>query len=568
MHLSRQTAAEILFVVIAPVVGFFALHIGLINQDQSVDPWIYTGYGQEFPLLQQLYGWPYYAVRFPVILLNFAVPKGLDPVLGFAIVRYLVFLLCGVPFYLWARYQFGIVYAIAAYLFLFCNPLFPRLLLWDLTPFVSVPMALVGITLWLLPPKSNDINWMLANRVLAGFAFAASVAAHAFTGTAIAVFFVAEAARRLFKREYFGFVLFDVTAPIAGAVICFAIGIAFYFVILGPFDPSVIFTSTLSAIRAGDQYAASHSSEVSTWIWLDTYVFVPFLLVGFIAIGFTRDLLKDNAISRVWWFGFLYCAVYAAYQFLLHRFVLETSVYFFHLSLVVYLLFPVCLYLITRKLAPRGQTIVVSIAIAVLILTPMLVPVVLQGGLMNFEVVSIIGVILAISAVYSIGLVTTTASIVSAYAIALVVAVQILTLSAPEFSGMYSNPSQAEEYDVYRAAVEMVRLFASYASPSHRVKVWYSPEEFSITSIASTVLLDSINKNFEGDGLPAVSDYERSQIGSPELRYIMMLSINSESIAKGKDALIRNGYQFRDVEHGRIGGVSFSADFDLIELTR
>src|SRR4029079_19505230 len=104
MKLSRQANAEILFVLAAPIIGFFVLRISLINQLYFLDPWLYTGYGKEFKLLQQLFGWTYYSVRFPVILLNLAVPKGLDPVLGFALVRYLVFLTGGVPLYLWARH--------------------------------------------------------------------------------------------------------------------------------------------------------------------------------------------------------------------------------------------------------------------------------------------------------------------------------------------------------------------------------------------------------------------------------------------------------------------------------
>ena len=197
MHPSRQAVAEGLFVALAPILGFFALRISLINQDGGLDAWLYTGYGQEFKTLQELFGWTYYAVRFPVILLDLAVPKSLDPVIGFAIVRYVIFLSCAIPLYLWARLNFGVIYAIAAILFLICNPLFPRLLLMDWTVFVSVPMAVAGIALWQLSNKPSAIV-----RGLSGFAFCASVASHAFTGTAIASFFLVEASRRLIKQQY------------------------------------------------------------------------------------------------------------------------------------------------------------------------------------------------------------------------------------------------------------------------------------------------------------------------------------------------------------------------------
>ena len=175
--------------------------------------------------------------------------------------------------------------------------------------------------------------------------------------------------------------------------------------------------------------------------------------------------------------------------------------------------------------------------------------------------------ILIIFAVYGVRLVTKAASVAAVYAVALVCVVQFLALSAPAFGTIYSNPEQAKQYDVYRAAVEMVRIFGRYATPSHTVMLWYRGEEFSIGSIASTVLLYGINKPFQMGGLPDVGKYERSMLRSPELGYIMMLSENAELIAEGKEALTRNGYHFRDVEERTIGGANFKADLDLVELT-
>ena len=47
----------------------------------------------------------------------------------------------------------------------------------------------------------------------------------------------------------------------------------------------------------------------------------------------------------------------------------------------------------------------------------------------------------------------------------------------------------------------------------------------------------------------------------------MMLSKSAELVMKGKEALVRKGYHFDDVEDRTIGGSTFKVHLDLIELT-
>lgn len=568
MRLSRQTAAESLFLALAPVATFFALHICLINQGPgSVDPWFYTGYGQEFKALQQYFGWTYYVLRFPAILPYLAVPKSWDPVTGFAIFRYLIVLLSGVPLYLWARHHFGVASAVAGYLFLFCDPLFPRLLLWDLTPFVSVPMALAGMALWQLPFKRQGLG-----KGLAGFAFCASVTSHAFTGTAIAVFFFVEAVRRLLRREWSQLLLLDIVAPLIGAGVCLSIGLGCYYLIIGPFDPRVFISVTLDAIRAGDQYSQSHSAEIGTWLRQSTNVLVPPVLVGFVAIGFAGELIKDTIVARVWWFSFLYCAGYAVYQFVFDRFVLEEVVYFFHLTLVVYLLFPACLFLITRQLSGKAQTLAIGGAVGVLIMCPLFraefpLP---YSAAMQFgtgaKAPLAAGLAFVIAAIYLSRRPLKLVAFASLYSMALTGAIQYAAITAAGFGSIFSNPTEAGELDLYRAGVQMVRIFGRYANPRHRIMLWYSAKDWSAMSLASTALLYSMNRPYQGDGLPNVGEYETARLRSPDLTYILLLSQDRGAIEAGKKALLDRGYKLVDVDEQTIGGASFKAGVDLVEL--
>jgi hypothetical protein len=226
-------------------------------------------------------------------------------------------------------------------------------------------------------------------------------------------------------------------------------------------------------------------------------------------------------------------------------------------------------------LTVSSQVVVVGLAIAMLIATPIfkdrfiIAPATLQESVTNFEALSIFGLMLIVLAVWGVRLAPKAASLAGVYAVALVCIVQSLALSAPPFGAIYSNPRQAREYDVYRAAVEMVRIFAKYATPSHLVLLWYASggKHYSMGSIASTVLLYGVNEPFKTGGLPDVGEYEISVLRSPQVKYIMMLSQSAEAIASGKDALTRNGFGFRDVEHRTIGGANFKANLDLIELS-
>ena len=560
--------AEILFIAAAPIAAFYAFSISLINQNNTVDAWFYTGYGQELKVFIDVFGWQYYAARFPVILLIAAAERFIDPVLGFALLRYAILLACGIPLYVWARRRFGIPFAVAAYAFLLANPLLARTILWDYTIFLSVPAALAGMALWQISDRPTFLT-----RAVSGFAFCVAVVSHVFTGTAIAVFFVVEAGFRLMRREYVALALLDIAAPVVGATACYAIGMACYFAIIGPFDLLAPVWSTLEAIWSGDEYALSHSRAVTDWLWENTNVLVPPFLVASIAIAFPRELLKDTVVARAWWFGFIYCAAYATYQFLFRRFVLETYYYFAHLTLVAYLLFPVYLYLIARKLPAKQQIAAVGLGLAVLICGPLVVHYTFDYSTLNkVATASRVSLTVGLPLVILIGtgrFAQKSTILTCCRAISVIAGIQILSLITPVFGSMYLGPL-LREHEVYRAAVQMVRIFGQYSTSSKSVMLWYPHEEREIaTSIASTVILESISDPFEtAGGLPIIGDYERERLNLPEERFIMLLSYNPETIAEGKQELLKNGYLIREVTQQLIGDADFKVHLDLVEIVK
>jgi hypothetical protein len=140
---------------------------------------------------------------------------------------------------------------------------------------------------------------------------------------------------------------------------------------------------------------------------------------------------------------------------------------------------------------------------------------------------------------------------------------------ACEHRGIYANPRKAaKELGVYRAALEMLDVFSTYAQPTTRVMLWYPASEFSLASIASTVLLFTFHKPYEGQRMPSIGDYERERLRYPGLRYIMLMSQKQKpgAVTEGLEALTHEGLTIREVTRRAIGAEGFSADLVLVEI--
>jgi hypothetical protein len=564
-----QVPLQIAFILVAPVAAVVVFDINLINQDAMLDPWYYTGLGQNFRLLQGIFGWNYYAVRFPVIFLNTVFPGSMDPVAGYILLRYLILLACGVPLFLLSRQRFGTWIAVAAYLFLFCNPLLPRVILWDLTPFVSVPMALAGICVWHLEVRGRGLN-----RVLAGFLFCASIGSQAFTGTAILAFFLVELCHRLAKRQIRALILLDILAPSVGGAICFALGMLFYYIETGLLDPSIVFTATAAAAEAA---ASLHGTTSFAWLTSEYEIYIPYLLVLIAVVGLGPAMLSGSVESRLAWFGLLYASAYAVYQFAFHAFVLEIFYYFGHLTIVAYLLFPLCLAVIVKRLAISSAAFVLAPAIGMLLLFPMFnrfAPALIDtiqawtiGSISAAIAISLAGVMCA-------ALVRLRSQIASALAIAvmLVGLAQLLSFASPSHRPIFldqrdSSTRGHREFGVYRAAIDMLQSFSAFAKPDAKVVLWFSNDDYSLASIAAAVLEYTLQPPYQPHaGPPTIGTYELTQLQIPDIRYVMILSMSEVGLESGVHALQRAGIAVRDVLHRQIGDDAFRAYLEIVEI--
>jgi hypothetical protein len=553
------------FLLASPLLAWLVFDINLINQDTYVDPWFYTGYGQSFEKMVEVYRWPYYALRFPVIFLNTLCCSGDAPVAGYSLLRYALVLLAGVPLFILAQRHFGRVAAICSYLFLFCNALFLRVILWDLTPFVSIPAALAGICIWLLSEK-----WRLTGRFVAGALFAASINAHIFTLTAIGCFVAVDSAMSLGSAESRRRLVRELTAAILGAVAMIALGTIYYIVRIGVFDPRMLFSVNLFALRAGSSYVAANTRPFLVWIVGATYVCVPVMLLA-ATIAMRRAMARSRAERVIVGFLAVYCAFYAVYCYFRGGFILHTFYYFGHLTIAVYLIVPVVVGLLVR-LTGLARSIAVAFVLGLLLpVVALRVEIERASGFFNTIITGLprLEVFAAVSLLLVLLLaVKRLPRLLLPVVVALLAfSVQLATLADPAHRIVFDYRVSARERGVYLTGVEYIRFVAQYDTAARRVLVW-STNDLSLGSVTFTMLGDSIHAPFTGVRMPTIGERERERLALPQLRYVMMLAIRPEDLAGGKVALEHAGIRFRPVETRRLGDSGYSAVAELVEIVR
>ena len=224
----KVRAAEALFLLLFPLASYMLLHPSPINQAGFLDPEIYTGYIHNISDLLTRYGLTYYSVRFGLILparvlgLTFGFYK------GYLILRYLLALTAGVPLYFLVKREFGTAMAVATYCALLTSPFLARALLWDYPDAAGVPYLLGGIALIALELKPTWA-WDIVAGCLLGLAVHSNFFAVSILGLFLAVFVLVS----LLHRRPFLPLLFRLSRLALGAVLATAVGMVYYYRLIG-----------------------------------------------------------------------------------------------------------------------------------------------------------------------------------------------------------------------------------------------------------------------------------------------------------------------------------------------
>jgi hypothetical protein len=554
--------AEALFVALLPIVAVWLFNISIIEQDTYVDPEFYTGYGQSFERMWSAFGLTYYAARFPVMFLNTTTQQLWPGFGGYALAHYAIFLAAAIPLYVLARRHYGRTIAAASCVFLVANPLFPRVVSWDLTTSLSVPAGLSGIALWLLGKRPWGLTVFAA-----GFMFATAVNSHIFTGTAIAVFLATEFLSSLSRRRgLVAFVIRGVTAS-TGAVTCLLLGLWFYQATVGGVRVADLWDVTIHAVRSGHEFAETHYVALTEYYSKSYEIYVPLIMTAAAIVLNRRRLLAVTVDSRIVWFAVAYLAAYIAGVFVLRMNIVEYFWYFAHLTIAIYLIVPVILRRVADIAGQQavfwftGTLVVISLAVSVAF--PVVYDFAIGSRRNGFVAFAILGV--GALAVASCGLRQRRAVTVAAILCAM--GAQASFLSASHLN-VYDGQGNATERPLFESIRSYHRLLRRYDHPDRRVRTWYQTSNVRLRAVASSNLLFTLQNPWSGPGMPHVGLAERGILIKEQTRYILLMADDAERIDAGLRALTEAKVRFIPRETGRWGYPPARVSVALIELVK
>ena len=558
---ARTLALEGLYLVALPIVAVSVLGISVIDQESYVDPEFYTGYGQSFETMWEVFGLTYYAARFPIMFVNTTSQWLLPGLGGYSLLRLLVLLLCGTPLYVLARRHYGRPVAMVSYAFLVLNPLLLRILCWDLTTFLGIPAGFAGITLWHLSSRAWSRGVLAA-----GFLFGVSINSHIFTGTAIAVFLVVElvfAARRHHGLSWFAA---RVATLAAGGLLCLLFGLAFYAVTVGPVSPLALWRVTMSAVTAGRQYAVTNYVSIADYYATNYEIYVPILTTAAALLLNRRLLLSDTIEARITWFAAMYLAGYVVAVFILRMNIVQYFWYFGHLTIAVYLSVPVVL----ARLIERAGSQAAAWFVAGLATVP--VAVASSADLWRGIVLAANGnrtIVVSLAAAMVVTLVFLLARrprMLACATVSLALLLQVPYLSPPHVS-VFNVRENASEAPLFETIMHYRALLDNYDRKGARVRTWYRTSQ-TMMSIASSNLMFTLQPPWTGNGMPALTETEKANLADPSTKYVLLVDPQFERVDQGLDALRAAGVRLTVLQQHTWGRDPLTFRAVLVRLER
>jgi hypothetical protein len=353
-----------LALLVLPFAVFFVLRVEPYFRQNGVDPGIYAGYAENLPDLVERFGYPYFAVRFGLIL-PLRLFGGLFGIVGgYFALRYALALLCAGALVLLGRELRCVAAGWFGAVMCLTSPVFLRALMTSYSDTVALPCVLAGVILLLLPGP-RGWGWALGAGVLFGFA----VHANPFTGLVLVAALGARAMVPAAGRARRGW--HDLLVAAAGMVLVTVGGIAYYAISFGSAD--VLAPSLEAAGRLAGETKSFFRSPDLGWLQFSPHLYVPLLttvlLAGLVLTrgpasrrGAGRPALVAEAMAMLLAVQLLYVVE----QFLRGGFALETYYYSSYLFAFTAIGLTVAMAEVSRRSGTSAPAWVAAIVVAVL----------------------------------------------------------------------------------------------------------------------------------------------------------------------------------------------------------
>lgn len=553
---------ELVFLALSPGLAFWVMHFTPVAPPGFLDPFVYTGYINNFDDLLQRYGLTYYSVRFGLILPAQLMVSLFGPLSGYFALRYAYALVAGVPFYVLVRQRFGRPAAIATFSLLLTSPYFARAVLWDHPDASGVPFLFAAISLFLIEHRRRLI-------LDAGAGLSAGLAIHSnvFVAAPMGIFLASYAGLWLFWRLGAGAIVRRVLVLVAGVTAVTALGAAFYW---WRFAVTDIFSITIdmSLGLIGGGMATWRTPGVS-WVTRAWAVLAPIFLcaMALLALSGSRVKFLDAA---VWISAAAVTAFFYLVQFGLNGNSLELFYYFSYLLPFVFLL----LAMIVGSLWDNAAAWTSRIG-ALLLLSGAIGPWVLfslgmlAAHQMRFDQhVAFVGV--AVIFILFWRLVPRYRAVTSLCATAALGVMLFSSFATTPYVGTIGNRlRQAQpELDVYRVSLQFIEHVPKSTLRPGAVGFWYSnePAKNSMQSVQSTYLWGFSKVQGQGRGLPFLEPPEFDRLRRMGLRWLVLLAEKRGDLARGREALRQSDIEHVVVDSHILSTATYALYFELLEL--
>jgi hypothetical protein len=555
----RQQWPERIYLLLFPLIAFWGLHYLPRVQNHFLDPYVYTGFINNFSDLFERFGLTYYGVRFGLILPARAATAIFGPEIGYFVLRYLLALLFGISLYRVCKRYLSTAVAIVIYAIAVGTPYFARALLWDHPDATGVPFLTAAICLFLL---GHERRYGMSD-FLAGCCAAMAIHSNVFT-LALAVIlaivyfvcsvFYGEPALDTVKRFLYS---------VAGALTITILGAVYYGLSVGYFDIfHVTLDTAVSLSKGGFRQWRLNGFD---WTFTNYHVFLPiWLSICTILIALRRRPSFFAAVVTL--FGIAVTTFYYVHQFLLEGDSLQLFYYFSYAAPSVFLM----LALILEDFRETARTGTAGFASATLPLAFIPLLAVSFGAkftfLENWKL--FVGVGLAAGAMIVVKTFVPSVARFAAWSGTILVVVSLQLAFAGYCQIIQSRASSdTSENDVYRVALQLIKVMPNFSKTPKGLFFLYDTHRPSLNSVQSTYLWGYSLLQYD----PSVSNGNRM---NPDFldtfkfsdRYLCVLGEQPNEVATEVEDLRTHGVPFKELETRMLESGKYRIYYKLLDV--
>ena len=558
------TITEILFLLLFPFAAFLILHFEPIRQNLTLDPYIYTGYINNFYDLFHRYGVTYYGVRFGLILPARLFTGLFGPEAGYVALRYLLALVFGVPLYVVIKRHLSAPVAVLVYIVALSNPYVARALLWDHPDASGMPFLCAAICLILL--KGPTWKWDLLAGACAGMAANSNL----FTVAVFGIFVMAYGSLYLADRKSLRRLACRIAAIAAGALLVTIAGGIYYWLALGYRD---IFSVTLNMARQLSQGGMTRwRLSGGGWTVRQFHVYVPvWLSLCTLAVhGYRRRQLPAAVMS---WYGVAITCFYYVHQFILRADTLQLFYYLSYAAPAVFLMIAVLFQWLWERTGWKAVWFV-SVGGAA-----MIVPWIVYSYSGRWPLSPDLKRFLEIAA-STLALILLSMCLRRRSASRAAAGAAVVLLGAGFYCGFSTYPEMIHprgntdhsELDVYRVALQLIHAVPPYRTSGGHILFWYNNRiGNSINSLQSTYLWAYSKLNPDpalGPGLPALNAAQISRIKQADVRYLGLLCESRDELSAGLRTLAEDQIPYHEAAQQTLASGNYRVYWELLDMRR